>query len=377
MQFRDIPGLEEIKERLRRTVQDNRISHAQLFYGEEGSAALALALAYAQYITCLNREEDDSCGVCASCVKSQELVHPDIFFSYPVVKTGTDEKTRTSDQLIEKWREVILENPYIGPAQWFEYLGVENKQGWIYTGESAGIIRKISLKSFESEYKVLILWLPEKMQAGAANKLLKSIEEPPEKTVFLLVSIEPEQILPTILSRCQSLKVPGVDSGSMKRFLQGRYRLTEEELERAVSRAGGNVQEALRLVREKEEGNEFPELFMQWMRLAWTPDVTGLTTWVEEMVSLGREKQKAFLKYALYLLRENLLLNLLPPGKITGRMTKREYEFSRKFSAFIRPENIEELYALLQEAFDHISGNAYGRLVFMDVSLKLHRLLKK
>ena len=377
MQFKDIPGLEEIKHRLRQTVLENRISHAQLFYGEEGSAALALAMAYAQYITCLDRQEEDSCGVCASCIKAQELIHPDIIFSYPVVKSGAMVRDSRSSLQIEKWREIILENPYIGPAQWYEQLGVENKQGMIYTEESDEIIRKISLKSFESEYKVLVLWLPEKMNVHAANKLLKSIEEPPDKTVFLLVSIEPEKILPTIMSRCQALKIPKIDHDSLGRFLQERYRLTEDELERAVSWAGGNVRDALRLIEEEKEGNEFMELFIRWMRLAWVPDVPGLTTWSDEMASLGREKQKAFLKYAIRILRENLLLHILPNDKKIHRMTKQEFEFSKKFSAFISPGNMENLYALLNEAFDHISGNVYGKLVFMDVSLKIHKLLKK
>ncbi|MCD6201024.1 MAG: DNA polymerase III subunit delta [Bacteroidales bacterium] len=377
MQFKDIPGLEEIKHRLRQTVLENRISHAQLFYGEEGSAALALAMAYAQYITCLDRQEEDSCGVCASCIKAQELIHPDIIFSYPVVKSGAMVRDSRSSLQIEKWREIILENPYIGPAQWYEQLGVENKQGMIYTEESDEIIRKISLKSFESEYKVLVLWLPEKMNVHAANKLLKSIEEPPDKTVFLLVSIEPEKILPTIMSRCQALKIPKIDHDSLGRFLQERYRLTEDELERAVSWAGGNVRDALRLIEEEKEGNEFMELFIRWMRLAWVPDVPGLTTWSDEMASLGREKQKAFLKYTIHILRENLLLHILPNDKKIHRMTKQEFEFSKKFSAFISPGNMENLYALLNEAFDHISGNVYGKLVFMDVSLKIHKLLKK
>ena len=376
MQFKDIPGLEEIKHRLCQTVLENRISHAQLFYGEEGSAALALAMAYAQYITCLDRQEEDSCGLCASCVKSQELIHPDIVFSYPVVKSGMTSRDSRSDLHIEKWREIILENPYIGPNQWYEHLGMENKQGMIYTEESDEIIRKISLKSFESEYKALILWLPEKMNINAANKLLKSIEEPPDKTIFLLVSIEPEQVLPTILSRCQALKIPKVEDESLRQFLRKRYRLMEDELERAIGWAGGNVREALRLMQENEEENEFMELFIRWMRLAWVPDVPGLTTWIDKMATLGREKQKAFLRYAMHILRENLLLHIMPPEKKISRMTKQEYEFSKKFSVFIYPENMESLYTLMNEAFDHISGNVYGKLVFMDVSLKIHKLLK-
>ncbi len=377
MRFKDIPGLHEIKERLIMTVRENRISHAQLFYGEEGSAALAMALAYAQYITCRNRQENDSCGTCSSCIKSDELIHPDILFSYPVVKSGASSKDVRSVSQIDKWRELVLRNPYFGPGQWYEQLGVEKKQGMIYTEESDEIIRKISLKSFESEYKVLIQWLPEKMHINAANKLLKSIEEPPDKTVFLFVSIDPDQILPTIRSRCQALKIPKIDDESLKNFLRKNFSLTEDEMERMVRWAGGNMQELLRLSGTKEDENEFLALFIYWMRISYALNMPELATWIDEVAAMGREKQKAFLKYVLKILRENLMLHLMPAQPSIIRMTKMEYDFSKKFSAFIHPGNIDALYTLLSKAYDHISGNAYGKLVFMDVSLQINKLLKK
>lgn len=377
MLFKDIPGLENIKKRLVQTVHENRISHAQLFYGEEGSAALPLALAYAQYITCIERGENDSCGKCTSCIKSEELIHPDILFSYPVVKSGITGKYAQSTWQIKKWREIISKNPYIGPSQWYEYMGVENKQGMIYTEESDEIIRKISFKAFESEYKVLIQWLPEKMNKNAANKLLKLIEEPPDKTVFLFVSIEAEQILPTLLSRCQVLKIPKIGEANMKAFLTEHYHLPEKELDRTVQRANGNMQEALRLIRNRNEENTFLQLFIRWMRVSYALNMAELTAWVDEMVSLGREKQKAFLKYALNILRENMMLHILPPTQRMVRMTTEEYEFSKKFSDFIHPDNMEVFYARLNLAYDHIAGNAYARLIFLDESLQINKLLKK
>ncbi len=377
MLFKDIPGLENIKKRLAQTVRENRVSHAQLFYGEEGSAALAMALAYAQFITCMEREENDACGKCASCIKSEEMIHPDILYSYPVVKSGITAKDARSTLQIEKWREIIRENPYIGPGQWYEKMGVENKQGMIYTEESDEIIRKINFKAFESEYKVLIQWLPEKMHISAANKLLKLIEEPPQKTVFLFVSIEPEQVLPTILSRCQALKIPKIDEENMRTFLTEHYHLMGEELDRTMQRADGNMQKALQLIRNRDEENIFLQLFIRWMRLAYALNMPKLMAWVDEIASLGREKQKTFLKYVLNILRENMMLHILPPSQRMIRMTMEEYEFSKKFSNFIHPDNMETFYAQLNLAYDHIAGNTYAKLVFLDVSLQINKLLKK
>jgi len=377
MQFKDIPGLEEIKQRLILTVKDNRISHAQLFYGEEGSAALSLAMAYAQYITCNNRTEDDSCGQCASCQQSDKLVHPDILFSFPVVKTAAGSNDTISIMYIEKWREIIRENSYIGPGQWYEHLGVENKQGVIYTEESNEIIRKLSLKAFESEYKILIQWLPEKMHKSAANRLLKLIEEPPEKTVFLFVSIEPDQILPTILSRCQSIKIPKIAPEKMEIFLQNRYHLQGDELRQVLRRADGNMLEAVEFIRNREAENAYLQLFIRWMRLSYALNIPEILNWVDKMTALGRERQKAFLKYVMYMTRENFMLHIFHGRQMTTQMTKEELDFSARFSDFIHENNIEELYNLINQAYYHIMSNAYHKIVFLDVSLKLNKLLKK
>ena len=378
MRFSDIPGLKEVKGNLVRAVAEGRVAHAYLFHGEEGSAALPLALAFAQYLLCTSREEEDACGRCAACQKAEKLIHPDIHFSFPVVKTGsTDTKSMHSGLFLGQWREIMLKNPYIGPMQWYEHLGVENKQGMIYTRESEEIITRMSLTPYEADRKVLILWLPEKMHRSAANPLLKLIEEPPAGTVFLLVSMDPAQVLPTILSRCQTVHVPGVDPAGMQHFLAGRYGLQGEALGRIVARAGGNIGEALTLAGEEGDEERFLGLFIRWMRNAYGMKITELTKWLDEIADLGREKQKVFLSYAMHMLRENLMMRIFRSDQENLRLTKEEYEFSKKFSGFIRPENMEDIYMLLSEAWDHIAGNVYGKLVFMDVSLKLNKLLKK
>ncbi len=378
MRFSDIPGNREVKERLIRAADEGRVAHAYLFHGEEGSAALPLAMAFAQYLLCTERAEGDSCGRCMACQKAEKLIHPDIHFSFPVVKTGkTEIRNIHSGLFLEPWRELVQQNPYFGPSQWYEHLGVENKQGMIYTRESEEIITKMSLTPYEADRKVLILWLPEKMHRNAANPLLKLIEEPPAGTVFLLVSADPAQVLPTIVSRCQAVRVARTDEESMRAWLAERYALTGEVLERTVMRADGNLLEALVIAQGQEEEARFLDLFRRWMRLSYAQDVPELVKWVEEIADLGREKQKMFLSYTLHVLRENLMINLFGDEGRSVRLTEEERTFSRKFSQYIHAGNLADLYTLLEEAWDHIAGNVNGKLVFMDVSLKLNKLLKK
>ncbi len=378
MRFSDIPGNREVKERLVRAAGEGRVAHAYLFHGEEGSAALPLAMAFAQYLLCTDPAGGDSCGRCMACQKAEKLIHPDILYSFPVVKTGrTEIRNIHSALFLEQWREIVLKNPYFGPSQWYEHLGVENKQGMIYTRESEEIIAKMALTPYEADRKVLILWLPEKMHRSAANPLLKLIEEPPEGTVFLLVSADPAQVLPTIVSRCQAVRVPRTDEESMRAWLTERYGLQGEVLERTVMRADGNLLEASVIAQGEEEEARFLDLFRRWMRLAYLPDLPGLVKWVEEIADMGREKQKMFLSYTLHVLRENLMMNLFGNEAGEVRLTEEELAFSKKFSGYIHPGNLGEIYSLLEEAWDHIARNVNGKLVFMDVSLKLNKLLKK
>lgn len=375
MQFKEVIGHQDIKEKLLHTIKENRVSHAQLFLGGEGSGNLALALAYAQYISCENKQESDSCGVCSSCVKFKKLVHPDLHFVYPVSTSKSVSKDPVSDDYINQWREAILENPYLNQNKWYQIMDVENKQGIISKNESYEILKKLNLKTFESEYKIMVIWLPEKMNAFAANKLLKLIEEPPAKTLFLMVSENSEQILPTILSRTQLIKIPKVDRESMKNALCDRNGLSPEKANDIVHLANGNYFEALNLIDSTEEDNFNFEQFTHLMRLAYQRKVIDVVTWVDEMARIGREKQKSFLAYAIRLIRENFMLNI--ENREIVYLTQKEMSFSSKFSQFINSENVSQLYETFNRAHADIEMNAYNKIVFLDLGLKILKLIRK
>lgn len=316
MFFRDIPGQNEIKENLRKTVHDSRISHAQMFYGPEGSGKLALALAFARFILCTNSGKDDACGICPSCIKISKLVHPDLHFVFP---TGTPEKKSENksekkedspaDKTLEKWREAVIENPFIDQHQWYEKIGIENKQGLIGTKESSEIIRKLNLKPYEADFKILIMWLPERMNSTAANKLLKMVEEPPPGTVFLLVSESVGEVLPTIQSRTQMIKIPRLKDEDVRSALKYRFDIDDQKVEDAVKVANGDFNKALNSIKADELNKFNFEQFVSFMRICYSTNIPELIDWVEEMSKTGRERQKLFLTYGMRMLRENLLVN--------------------------------------------------------------------
>lgn len=375
MQFKEVVGHKYIKEKLIYTVKENRVSHAQLFLGPEGSGNLALAIAYAQYLSCDNKQENDSCGVCPSCLKYKKLVHPDLHFVYPVATSKSVKKDPVSDDYIEQWRETIIENPYINQNRWYEIIDVENKQGIINKNESVEILRKLNLKTFESDYKIMIIWLPEKMNAYAANKLLKLIEEPPEKTLFLLVSENSELIIPTILSRTQLIKIPKIDQESMLSALTDQLGLDPQKANDIVHLANGNFFEAQNILYKTDEEHYNFEQFTTLMRLSYQRKIIDLIEWVDEVSRLGREKQKGFLAYSLRLIRENFMLNI--QNKNMVYLTKKELEFSEKFSQFINQENINQLYQVLNRAHADIEMNAYNKIVFLDMALQVVKLIRK
>jgi len=375
MQFKEVVGHQKIKEKLIYTINENRVSHAQLFLGPEGSGNLALAIAYAQYISCENKQENDSCGVCPSCLKFKKLVHPDLHFVFPVATSKTIKKDPVSDDYIVQWRESVIENPYFNQNKWYETIDVENKQGIISKNESYEILKKLNLKTFESEYKIMIIWLPEKMNAFAANKLLKLIEEPPEKTLFLMVSENSEQMLPTILSRTQLFKIPKVDYESIHSNLCDKFGLSQDEAKDISHLANGNYFEAQNLINSVNEENYNFEQFTSLMRYSYQRKVLELMEWVEEISRIGREKQKNFLIYAIRLVRENFMLNL--QRKEIVYLTQKEFDFSEKFAQFINSENVTEIYEVLNKAHADISMNAYNKIVFLDLALKIIKLIKK
>ena len=371
MLFSEVVGQEDVKKRLIQSVIDDRISHAQLFLGPEGSGNLAMAVAYAQYINCNNRTSIDSCGTCPSCIKYSKLIHPDLHFAFPVASSSKDP---VSDDYIKEWRELFLANPYFNPNQWYAAIGLENKQGLISKNESHEILHKLNMKSFEADYKVLIMWLPEKMNITAANKLLKIIEEPPAKTLFLLVPENSGMMLTTILSRTQLIKISKIDSQALFDFIISHYEYPEQQVKDAVKISDGNMNIALRVLQNDDENVENFELFAILMRTCYKRDVLALLDWCDKICSFGRERQKNFLGYSIRMLRENFMINQGVPD--LAMLTVKENEFSSKFYPFINLQNVQSIFNEMGKAMYHVESNGNDKIIFSDMALKLIKLIR-
>lgn len=374
MFFKEVIGQNAVKQRLIQSVREERVSHAQLFAGTPGTGKLALAIAYAQYVACTNRQEYDSCGECPSCKKYRKLIHPDLHFVFPVIKTKKFDKP-VSDNFLDEWRQMIGQNPYFNIDQWFEMIGVENAQGLIYSHQSEEIIRKLNLKSYESEYKVMIIWLPEKMHVACANKLLKMIEEPPVKTLFVLVTENEEDIISTIRSRCQLIIIPPVDSDSIERAIGEMPGSEGIDIRNIVHLAKGNYGKALELLQPDEQTLYNLERFKELMRFSYGRKFGELLKWADQVAAIGREKQKSLLNYFLTILRENFVYNL--KVRDLTFMNDQEEEFSKRFSPFINERNIIELTEVFETAFAQIGMNGNPRIIFADVSFKITKLIRK
>jgi DNA polymerase III subunit delta' len=375
MNFERIPGQQEIKAKLIRSVKEERVSHAQLFAGPEGCGSMALALAYARYISCENRTDHDSCGTCKSCVKYEKLIHPDLHFVFPVIK-GKKVTDPVSDNYLEEWREFVRKSPYFNFNNWMDSIEVGNAQGMIFASEASEIIKKLSLKTFESDFKIMIIWLPEKMHQATANKLLKMIEEPPEKTLFLLVSEEPDKVIPTILSRCQLVKIPSFTGMAIEKYLLNRFNITAGKAADLSRVSNGNITRAIELIENEDYSVANLERFKSLMRFAWKRDIISLINWSEEIASTGREAQKNFITFALRLLRENLMLSL---GQLKNRLVYLagdEADFSGKFHPSVNQTNIYPLNEELNLVYSHIESNGNAKIIFLDLALKVTRLIR-
>lgn len=369
MLFKDVIGQAAIKQRLIQEVNEGRIPHAQLICGPEGVGKLPLALAYARYICCTNRTETDSCGICPSCVKLNKLVHPDVHFVFPVVKAAR------SDDYIVEWRRMVLNNPYFTINHWLNEIAAENAQAIIYTKESDEITKKLSLKSSEGGYKITLLWLPEKMQLACANKLLKLLEEPPQKTLFLLISEAPEMILPTILSRAQRFNVRQIEETSIAEALQTKYGIEQTQSLTLAHLANGNFIKALETIHLNEETQLFFDLFVNLMRLSYQRKIREMKLWSEQVAAMGRERQKNFLSYCQRMTRENFVFNL--QQKELSYMTLDEQHFATRFSPFVNERNVMGIMDELTGAQQHIEQNVNAKMVLFDFSLKMIVLLKQ
>ena len=369
MQFKNIIGQEQIKQQLLQTVAENRISHAQLFLSCEGSGALPLAIAYAQYINCVEKQSDDSCGQCSSCRKYERYIHPDLHFSYPFFAS---KDVRIAVDVLEEWRSMLLEEPYFDMDIWRSKLSAENKQANINIAECHDIIKKLSYKAFEAETKVLIMWLPEYLDKEG-NALLKIIEEPPANTLFILVANNQEQILSTLLSRTQIVKIPKLDHTTVERYLLDAHGVSENQAREYSFLADGNLIEAKQLVEHTQ--NENADKFAGWLRMGYGNRGLELTAFTDQIAGWGRENQKNFLKYGISFMRECSLL--LSGAEELVKLPGSALDTAKKLSTHVLDLNMAEaIISELETAHYHIERNANPKILFLDVSLQLVKIIK-
>jgi DNA polymerase-3 subunit delta' len=373
MQFQDVIGQHTIKQRLLQSFAEDRIPHAQLLVGPPGNGKLALALAFAQYINCPNKQNDDSCGVCSSCRKYAKLIHPDLHFTIPVIKTTSIDKPTSSDYM-SKWRPYFLENPYPQYEKWMQLIADENKQGVIYVDEARDLMRKLNQKSYEAEYKVSIVWLPELMNITCANKILKILEEPPEKTIFILVSEAENKLLSTIRSRCQFIRVPKIADQDMQQALFDLPEFDGANHTSIARLARGNYFLAIEMIRNDEARKFNFNQFALMMRNGYGRKLAEILSWSEEIATIGRVKQMGFLKYCGEFLRENFIFNLKEPELVY--MDVQENEFSMKFSPFINERNVINLFREFEKAYTDVSMNGNAKLIFTDLGFKVSKLIR-
>ncbi len=378
MLFKNVLGLEHIKNHLVTTAETGRVAHAQLFVGPEGSGVLPMAIAYAQYLLCGNTggENDGENTVCNT--KCNSLTHPDLHFAFPVSNSDKVKSHAVSDHYLEEWRQFVKEQPYGNLFDWYRHIGIEKKQGQIGVDEAQDMVKKLSLKSYEGGYKVLIVWMAEKMNISAANKLLKLIEEPPNKTILLLLAEEEEQIINTIRSRCQILNFPPLAEQVITDELLLKGVPQTEALTIALE-ANGNFNKALDLLNKDSEDLVFERWFVQWVRSAFKAKgnkgaVQELILWSEEVAKTGREVQKKFLNYCLTMMRQALLLNYKANELVHVKVHMEGFDL-RKFAPFVHENNILDIVQELEQAIFHVERNGNSKLIFTDLSIKLTRLL--
>ncbi len=378
MLFKNVLGLEHIKNHLVTTAETGRVAHAQLFVGPEGSGILPMALAYAQYLLCNNTDGENEGGNQACNTKCASLTHPDLHFAFPVSNSEKIKTHAVSDHFLEEWRQFVREQPYGNLFDWYRHIGIEKKQGQIGVDEAQDVVKKLSLKSYEGGYKVLIIWMAEKMNVSAANKLLKLIEEPPNKTVLLLLAEEEEQIINTIRSRCQILHFPPLAEQVISKALIDRG-VASAEAHTIAQEANGNFNKAMDLLNKDSEDLVFERWFVQWVRSAFKAKgnkgaIQELILWSDEVAKTGREVQKQFLNYCLTMMRQALLLNYKADELAYTKIHMQGFDLG-KFAPFVHENNILEIVEELEKAIFHVERNGNSKIIFTDLSIKLTRLL--
>jgi DNA polymerase-3 subunit delta' len=378
MFYDEIIGHESLKKHLQFSVENGRIPHAQIFSGDPGSGTLFMALAYAQHILASHLVPGTE-AYRQNILKSQHLTHPDLHFVFPVATNQEVKSKPMSDLFLPAWRKFVTETPYGSAYDWFMQIGIENKQGFIGVDEAQDIIRKLNLKSFEGGYKVMLIWMAEKMNTETANKLLKVIEEPTDRTVLMLVCEDAAQLLQTIQSRCQLVEIPRMAEAVIEKALIEKYGLKNFEATQIARKAEGDFHKALQLLTPSDEDIYFETLFIRWVRLAFSAKgnktaILDLLKWAEEVASKGRETQKNFLKYCVEVFRQAILLNQNCKGLVFFESKDAKFDIN-KFAPFVHPENVFGIFESIKEASLHIERNGNAKIVLTDLSIKLTRLL--
>lgn len=355
---------------MRRFIDNHRLAHALLLTGPRGNGKLPLAVALANYLLCNRHNNDDSCGVCPTCTKVNKLIHSDLHFVFPVIKKKSgSESAPVSDDYIAEWRELFLKNPYFTYADWLAKMGVENQQPMIYERESSEILRKLSMQSREGGWKIVIIWLPEKMKEACSNKLLKIIEEPPQNTLFMLVSEEPDAIISTIQSRTQRIEIPALQCEEIATALSARYGLTVNDAENVAIQSKGSWEKAEEHLRLDSDKELYLDLFTKLMRIAYARNIREMKRWSEQVATLGRENQKRLLDYCQRMIRENFIMNFKYDEMLS--LSDAEKEFSKRFSPYVNENNIFGIVEELSEAQRHVEHNINAKMVFFDMSLRM------
>jgi len=381
MLFSEILGQDHLKNHLTKSADEGRVPHAQLFVGPEGSGTLAMAIAYAQYLICNNTLGENNTENSACNLKFHHLQHPDLHFVYPTITTEDVKSKPKSVDFITDWRLFVQQNPYGGIFDWYKFLGVQNKQGEIRVEDAQEIVKSLSLKSLEGSYKIMIIWMADKMNIAASNKLLKLLEEPTDKTVFILITENVENIIQTILSRCQVLQFNPLPENIIVEALVNREQIDRVVAQKIARQSQGNYNKALQIVKENNDELPFEEWFVFWVRSAFKAKgnasaIHDLIIWSEQIAALGRETQKKFLSFCTEMFRQALLLNYNAPSLVYMEPKVEKFTLEN-FAPFVHGNNILEIFKEISDASYHIERNGNAKIILTDLSIKLTRLIHK
>lgn len=373
MFFKNISGKVDVKNRLVATVEKGRIPHAQIFLGKEGSGNLAMALAFASYIMCENKKDGDSCGQCNQCSKSHKYIHPDIHFSFPVVKYGDKKREHiSSDDFLPKWRQILHSNPYMGTGEWLEHIDADDKLPNINVKECNDIMHKLNMMSYESENKILIMWLPEYLGAEG-NRLLKLIEEPTDNTFIILVAENQDLILQTILSRCQLIKIPDFENLEISLYLNEHLNIHTDKALQIANLSDGNINLAINI--GKNEASDYSEMLISWLRVAFKSDPVEINKWINTLSNLSKDEQKNFFEYGLHFFRQFNFRNLTKSDLVS--LTQKELETATKMASIIDISKSEKIVALLNEAIDCVGRNINVKIMLFADTLAIGEVIRK